>query len=73
MKSEAFMACCCVQDCSTASVGCLAVLRFVLSTIGLLSAEHKAATLTLLINSGVLALSQTLLRLLGEFTLTYCT
>ena len=45
----------------------LATLRLVLSTIGLLSAEHKAATLNVLINSGLLALCQTLLRHLGWF------
>jgi hypothetical protein len=63
-------ACCSVQDFSIASVGSLAVMRFVLSTIGFLSAEHKAATLSLLINSGLLALLQTLLRLLGTYLLS---
>ncbi|KAL3879973.1 hypothetical protein ACJMK2_032247, partial [Sinanodonta woodiana] len=47
------------------SVGTLPQSRFLLAALGLLVAEHQANSLSLLLNSGVLALTQSILRLIG--------
>ncbi|XP_012936715.1 E3 ubiquitin-protein ligase HERC2 [Aplysia californica] len=47
------------------SLGALPCSRFILATLGLLVAEHFSNSLSLLLNSGVLALSQSILRLAG--------
>ena len=49
------------------SVGCLPVSRFILATLGMLTSEHHANNISLLLNSGLLALTQTVLRLIGEY------
>ena len=55
------------------SLGALPVARFILATLGLLVADHHSDSLSLLLNSGVLALTQSILRLAGEgFYLSYC-
>lgn len=48
------------------SLGVLPVSRFLLATLGILTTEHRANSVSLLLNSGVLALTQTVLRLIGE-------
>ncbi|CAG5129601.1 unnamed protein product, partial [Candidula unifasciata] len=47
------------------SLGALPSSRFILATLGLLVAEHYSNSLSLLLNSGVLALTQSILRLAG--------
>ena len=47
----------------------LPVSRFLLATLGILTTEHRANSVSLLLNSGVLALTQTVLRLIGKFIL----
>ncbi|KAK3100706.1 hypothetical protein FSP39_024049, partial [Pinctada imbricata] len=47
------------------SLGALPHSRFLLATLGILVAEHQANSLSLLLNSGALGLTQTLLRLVG--------
>ncbi|XP_048243824.1 E3 ubiquitin-protein ligase HERC2-like isoform X1 [Haliotis rufescens] len=47
------------------SLGALPVARFILATLGILMAEHQSSSLSLLLNSGVLALTQSILRLAG--------
>ncbi|KAL8607282.1 hypothetical protein ACOMHN_047613 [Nucella lapillus] len=47
------------------SLGALPPSRFILATLGVLVAEHHAHSLSLLLNSGLLALTQTILRLAG--------
>ena len=44
-------------------LGMLPQARFILATIGLLSTEHLASGVSLLLNSGVLGLTQAILRL----------
>ena len=48
------------------SIGVLPVSRFLLATLGLLSTPHQANSVSMLLNSGLLALTQTILRLLGR-------
>ena len=48
------------------SLGVLPVSCFLLATLGILTTEHRANSVSLLLNSGVLALTQTVLRLIGE-------
>ena len=48
------------------SVGALPQSRFLLAHLGLLVSEHQGHSLSLLLNSGVLALTQTILRLVGK-------
>jgi E3 ubiquitin-protein ligase HERC2 len=55
----------------TFSLGCLPISRFLLATIGLLTAEHQSNSLSLLLNSGLTALTQTLLRLIGMPSLVF--
>ena len=50
----------------TLSIGALPSSRFLLATLGLLVAEHYSNSLSLLLNSGVLALTQSILRLTGS-------
>ncbi|XP_021378315.1 E3 ubiquitin-protein ligase HERC2-like isoform X2 [Mizuhopecten yessoensis] len=47
------------------SLGALPHSRFLLATMGILVSEHHSNSLSLLMNSGVLGLTQTLLRLAG--------
>ncbi|KAJ8297784.1 hypothetical protein KUTeg_024315 [Tegillarca granosa] len=47
------------------TLGALPQARFLLATLGILTTEHQGNSLSLLLNSGVLALTQTLLRLVG--------
>ncbi|XP_059157195.1 E3 ubiquitin-protein ligase HERC2-like isoform X2 [Physella acuta] len=47
------------------SLGALPCSRFLLATLGLLVAEHYSNSLSLLFNSGLLALTQSILRLAG--------
>ncbi|KAK7486952.1 hypothetical protein BaRGS_00021768, partial [Batillaria attramentaria] len=47
------------------SLGALSPSRFILATLGVLVAEHHAHSLSLLLNSGLLALTQSILRLAG--------
>ena len=48
------------------NLGTLAQSRFILAHLGLLVSEHHGHSLSLLLNSGVLALSQSILRLVGK-------
>ena len=48
------------------SVGCLPVSRFLLASIGILSTEHQSNSISLVLNNGLLALTQSLLRLIGK-------
>ncbi|KAL5011340.1 hypothetical protein ScPMuIL_009891 [Solemya velum] len=50
------------------SLGALPQSRFILSTIGILMSEHHSNSLSLLLNSGVMALTQSILRLAGPDT-----
>ena len=50
------------------TLGALPPSRFILATLGVLVAEHHAHSLSLLLNSGLLALTQSILRLAGEWT-----
>ena len=47
------------------SLGTLPCSRFLLAALGMLSAEHNANGVSLLLNSGVFALTQTVIRLAG--------
>ncbi|XP_061183765.1 E3 ubiquitin-protein ligase HERC2-like isoform X1 [Saccostrea echinata] len=47
------------------SLGALPQSRFILAMLGILVSEHQSSSLSLLLNSGVLGLSQTLMRLVG--------
>ncbi|ESO89418.1 hypothetical protein LOTGIDRAFT_218809 [Lottia gigantea] len=47
------------------SLGGLPCARFILSTLNMLSTEHQSSSLSLLLNSGTLALTQSILRLAG--------
>ncbi|KAK7097783.1 E3 ubiquitin-protein ligase HERC2-like isoform X3 [Littorina saxatilis] len=47
------------------TLGALPPSRFILATLGVLVAEHHAHSLSLLLNSGLLALTQSILRLAG--------
>lgn len=47
-------------------MGILPQARFILAHLGLLVSEHQGNSLSLLLNSGVLALTQSILRLIGE-------
>ena len=47
-------------------MGALPQSRFLLAHLGLLVSEHQGHSLSLLLNSGVLALTQTILRLVGK-------
>ena len=48
------------------SVGVIPQSRFLLATLGLLTTEHHANSVSLLINSSVLALTQSVMRLIGK-------
>ena len=47
-------------------MGALPQSRFILAMLGILVSEHQSSSLSLLINSGILGLSQTLMRLVGK-------
>ncbi|KAK6172413.1 hypothetical protein SNE40_016067 [Patella caerulea] len=49
----------------TLSLGSLPAARFILAILSMLSTEHQATSLSLLLNSGTLALTQSILRLAG--------
>lgn len=49
------------------SLGTIPQARFLLSMIHMLSLKHGSNSLSLLLNSGILALTQSVLRLIGEF------
>lgn len=49
------------------SLGTIPQARFLLSMIHMLSLKHGSNSLSLLLNSGLLALTQTVLRLIGGF------
>lgn len=48
------------------SLGTIPQARFLLAMIHMLSLKHGSNSLSLLLNSGVLALTQSILRLIGE-------
>ena len=48
-------------------VGSLASSRFIMAALAMLTSEHEAVDLSLLLNNGVLGLSQTVLRLSGIY------
>lgn len=48
------------------SLGTIPQARFLLAMIHMLSLKHGANSLSLLLNSGILALTQSILRLVGE-------
>ena len=50
------------------SLGALPQSRFMLAHLGLMVSEHHGHSLSLLLNSGVLALTQTILRLVGKIS-----
>ena len=47
------------------SLGALPVARFLLATLGILTAEHNASDMSLILNSGTIGLTQTIMRLAG--------
>ena len=47
------------------SLGALPVARFLLATMGVLTADHNACDVSLILNSGLLGLTQTIMRLAG--------
>lgn len=47
------------------SLGALPVARFLLATLGILTAEHNASDMSLILNSGAIGLTQTIMRLAG--------
>ena len=47
------------------SLGALPVARFLLATLGILTAEHNASDMSLILNSGAVGLAQTIMRLAG--------
>lgn len=49
------------------SLGTIPQARFLLSMIHMLSLKHGSNSLSLLLNSGILALTQSILRLIGEY------
>lgn len=49
------------------SLGTIPQARFLLSMIHMLSLKHGSNSLSLLLNSGLLALTQSILRLIGEY------
>nr|XP_032812660.1 E3 ubiquitin-protein ligase HERC2 isoform X4 [Petromyzon marinus] len=53
------------ENPSGPSLGLVPQARFLLVMLGMLTSEHRANSLGLLLNSGILALTQTLLRLIG--------
>lgn len=55
---------CVVQE--RLSLGALPQSRFILAMLGILVSEHQSSSLSLLINSGILGLTQTLMRLVGK-------
>ncbi|XP_052829652.1 E3 ubiquitin-protein ligase HERC2 isoform X3 [Octopus bimaculoides] len=48
------------------SIGCLPQSRFLLACIGILMSQHQPNSLSMLLNSGLLGLSQSILRLTGR-------
>lgn len=53
------------------SLGTIPQARFLLSMIHMLSLKHGSNSLSLLLNSGILALTQSILRLIGEYCPLY--
>lgn len=53
------------------SLGTIPQARFLLVMLNMLTLQHGANTLSLLLNSGMLALTQTTLRLIGTVLLSY--
>lgn len=49
------------------SLGTIPQARFLLAMIHMLSLKHGSNSLSLLLNSGILALTQSILRLIGEY------
>lgn len=49
------------------SLGTIPQARFLLAMIHMLSLKHGSNSLSLLLNSGLLALTQSILKLIGEF------
>ena len=47
------------------SLGALPVARFLLATLGILTSEHNASDMSLILNSGAVGLAQTIMRLAG--------
>ena len=54
------------EEDSGLTLGVLPQARFILATLGMLTKEHLACGVSLLLNSGVLGLMQTILRLTGK-------
>lgn len=54
------------------SLGTIPQARFLLAMIHMLSLKHGANSLSLLLNSGILALTQSILRLVGECCVIKC-
>ena len=54
------------NDRDSGMLGTLPQARFILAMLGLLTTEHLASGVSLLLNSGVLGLTQTILRLAGK-------
>ena len=57
------------EDERSMNLGSLPQARFILAMLGILTAEQPASGISLLLNSGLLALLQTLLRLAGKWLL----
>lgn len=49
------------------SLGALPVARFLLSALGVLTADHRPGDVCIVLNSGVLGLTQTIMRLAGPY------
>ena len=54
-----------VGDVSGYTVGAFSSSRFIIASIAMLTGEHEAVDLSLLLNEGVVGLAQTALRLAG--------
>ena len=52
------------------SLGALPFSRFLLASLGILTNEHNASDVSLILNSGALGLSQTIMRLAGPSDVT---
>lgn len=54
-----------VADPATYTVGAFSSSRFIIAAMAMLTAEHEAVDLSLLLNEGVVGIAQTALRLAG--------
>ena len=51
----------------TYTIGSFTTSRFIIGSLAMVTSEHKAVDLSLLLNSGLLGLSQTVMRIAGVY------